>query len=134
MDPIADTATEFIQSWGIQFDAVVPVPPSRRRAFQPIVEIANALGARLSKPVLVNVVTKVRVTPELKDVFDYNERQKLLAGVFAVDDKAVAGQQLLLVDDLYRSRATANVVAAGLLGAAAGPVYFLAMTKTRTRS
>lgn len=134
LDPIADTAAEFVLASGIQFDAVVPVPPSRRRAFQPVIEIANALGARLAKPVLLDVVAKVKETPELKDVFDFGERQKLLEGAFAVDEKAVKGQRLLLVDDLYRSGATAAIVAKELMGAGVSAVYFLAMTKTRTRS
>lgn len=134
LDPIADTAAEFVLASGIQFDAVVPVPPSRRRAFQPVIEIANTLGARLAKPVLLNVVSKVKETPELKDVFDFGERQKLLDGAFAVDEKAAKGQRLLLIDDLYRSGATAALVAKELMGAGASTVYFLAMTKTRTRS
>ena len=134
LDPIADTAAEFVLASGIQFDAVVPVPPSRRRAFQPVVEIATALGTRLAKPVLLGVVSKVKETPELKAVFDFGERQKLLEGAFAVDEKAVKGQRLLLVDDLYRSGATAAIVAKELMGAGASAVYFLAMTKTRTRS
>lgn len=134
LDPIADTAAEFVLASGIQFDAVAPVPPSRRRPFQPVIEIATALGARLAKPVLLSVVSKVKETPELKDVFDFGERQKLLEGAFAVDEKAVKGQRLLLVDDLYRSGATAAIVAKELMGAGASAVYFLAMTKTRTRS
>ncbi|MDO8679060.1 MAG: ComF family protein [Acidobacteriota bacterium] len=134
LDPIADTAAEFVLASGIQFDAVVPVPPSRRRAFQPVVEIATALGARLAKPVLMSVVSKVKETPELKDVFDFSERQKLLQGAFAVDKEAAKGQRLLLIDDLYRSGATAALVAKELSEAGAAAVYFLAMTKTRTRS
>lgn len=134
LDPIADTAAEFVLASGIQFDAVVPVPPSRRRPFQPVIEIATALGARLAKPVLLSVVSKVKETPELKDVFDFGERQKLLEGAFAVDEKAAKGQRLLLIDDLYRSGATAALVAKELMGAGASAVYFLAMTKTRTRS
>lgn len=132
--PLAETAADFVRTWGIPVDAVVPVPPSRRRAFQPVVEIANCLAAQLSKPVLVGLVTKVRETPELKDVFGYAERQKLLEGAFAVDKDAVSGLRLLLVDDLYRSGATATLVAQELLAAEAGAVHFLAMTKTRTRA
>ena len=64
--PIADTATEFLRGWRIQFDALVPVPPSRHREFQPVVEIVQALGVTLPKPVLMNAVTKVKETPELK--------------------------------------------------------------------
>ena len=77
---------------------------------------------------------RCKETPELKDVFDFGERQKLLEGAFAVDEKAAKGQRLLLVDDLYRSGATAALVAKELIGAGASAVSFLAMTKTRTRS
>lgn len=134
LEPIADTAAEFVRGWRIQFHAVVPIPPSRRRAFQPVVEIAKTLGTRLSKPVLPNAVRKVRETPELKDVFDYGERQKLLGGRCFGGRKAIEGQQLLVVDDLYRSGATASVVVQSLVDTGAEAVYFLALTKTRTRS
>jgi len=134
LDPLADTAADFVRARRFPLDAVVPVPPSRRRVFQPVIEIAKALGARLSKTVLVKAVTKVKETPELKDIFGYDERQKLLEDAFLVDQKAVRGLSLLLVDDLYRSGATAVLVARELVDAGAKAVYFLAMTKTRTRS
>ena len=79
-------------------------------------------------------VTKIRDTPELKDVFDYQERIKLLEGAFQVDTHAVRGKRILLVDDLYRSGATATVVARGLLAGGAAAVQMPAMTKTRTRT
>lgn len=134
LDPIADTAAEFLVTSGIEFDALVPVPPSRPRPFQPVVEIATAIGSRLAKPVLMDVVSKVKETPELKNVFDFNERQKLLEGAFGVNHKSAQSQRLLLIDDLYRSGATATIVAKALIEAGASAVYFLAMTKTRTRS
>ena len=131
---IADTAAEFVRKWQLQIDAVVAVPPSKPRPFQPVVEIATAVADRLSRPVLTDAVKKVKDTPELKDVFDYGERQKLLEGAFSVDRTVVEGRALLLVDDLYRSGATAALVAKGLVDAGAAAVYFLAMTKTRTRT
>ncbi|HVW04163.1 MAG TPA: hypothetical protein VHB78_04105 [Vicinamibacterales bacterium] len=112
----------------------MPVPPSRRRTFQPVLEIAKALGERLSIPVLKGAVTKIKETPQLKDVFGYDERQKLLDGAFSFDRKVAEGRRLLLVDDLYRSGATAALVAQGLIDAGASAVYFLAITKTRTRA
>ncbi len=134
LGPLSETAAAFITQWKVPVDAIVPVPPSRKRAFQPVVEIAKSLGEQISRPILVSAVTKVRETPQLKDVFDYAERKKLLEGAFAVDREAIRGLRLLLLDDLYRSGATATVVARELLAAGAGSVYFLAMTKTRTRS
>ncbi|MCC6161834.1 MAG: hypothetical protein IT182_00610 [Acidobacteria bacterium] len=73
---IADTAADFVGKRKLQLDAIVPVPPSRRRAFQPVVEIAKALAGRLSIPILRGAATKTKETPQLKDVFGYDERQK----------------------------------------------------------
>ncbi len=70
----------------------------------------------------------------MKDVFGYDEREKLLDGAYSFDRQLVDRRRLLLVDDLYRSGATAAVVAQGLIDAGASAVYFLAITKTRTRS
>jgi predicted amidophosphoribosyltransferase len=131
---IADTAADFVGKWRREVDGIVPVPPSRRRAFQPVAEIGLALADRLAIHVLEAAVTKTKETPQLKDVFGYDERQKLLDGVFFFDRQLVEGRRLLLVDDLYRSGATAAVVAQGLIDAGASAVYFLAMTKTRTKS
>ena len=97
-------------------------------------EIAKAIGARLSKPVDMTAVNKIKDTPELKNVFDYQQRSKLLQGAFNVERDAVDGKRILLVDDLYRSGATATVVAQDLLAGGAAAVYMLAMTKTRTRA
>jgi predicted amidophosphoribosyltransferase len=132
---IAETAVEFIKGWAPPFDVIVPVPPSRKRlAYQPVVEIAKAIGTRLSKPVNTAAVSKIKDTPELKDVFDYQQRIKLLQGAFNVDRDAVGGKRILLVDDLYRSGATATVMAQEFLEGGATAVYMLAMTKTRTRT
>jgi predicted amidophosphoribosyltransferase len=134
LDAIADTAVEFVKGWGIAFDLIVPMPPSRKRgAYQPVPEIAAAIGVRLAKPV-VGAVSKIKDTPQLKDVFDYQERIKLLQDAFTTDENVVRGRRILLIDDLYRSGATANLVTQSLLSAGATAVYMLAMTKTRTRT
>jgi predicted amidophosphoribosyltransferase len=134
IDSIADTAVEFIKGWAPPVDLIVPIPPSRKRAYQPVIQIANAIAARLDKPIGEAGVKKVKETPELKDVFDYGQRSKLLDGAFEADPSVVDGKDVLLVDDLYRSGATANIVAHSLLNAGAKSVHMLAMTKTRTRT
>ena len=67
-------------------------------------------------------------------MFDYQQRLKLLEGAFQVDRDAVRGKGILLIDDLYRSGATAAVVAQALLSGGAATVHMVAMTKTRTRT
>jgi predicted amidophosphoribosyltransferase len=134
VESIADTAVEFIKDWAPPVDMIVPIPPSRKRAYQPVIEVANAIGTRLEKSVNVAAIKKVKETPELKDVFDYAERTKLLGEAFEADASVVAGQDVLLLDDLYRSGATAVIVAKTLVDAGAKSVRMLAMTKTRTRT
>lgn len=134
VDSIADTAVEFLKAWKPAIDLIVPVPPSRKRAYQPVIEIANAIGGRLGRPISDAAIKKVKDTPELKDIFDYAQRIKLLDGAFEVDGSAVQGKDILLIDDLYRSGATATIAANALLCAGAKSVRMLAMTKTRTRT
>ncbi len=102
--------------------------------YQPVVEIATAIGTHLAKLVNPNAVNKIKDTPELKDIFEYQQRIKVLQDAFNVDADAVAGKRILLIDDLYRSGATATVVAQNLLRRGASAVHMLAMTKTRTRT
>ena len=48
---VVATAGEFINGWGIQVDAVVPVPPSNTaRKNQPVIEVARALSLYLRAP------------------------------------------------------------------------------------
>jgi len=134
LDPIAQTAAGFIRGRGWDFEAVLAVPPSQRRQVQPVLEVARAIGAALTKPVLASALVKVKDTPQLKNVFELSERQTILEGAFEATAEDVARRRLLMVDDLYRSGATAAVAAGVLAHAGAAAVYFLALTKTRTRS
>ena len=132
---LALTASEFVQRWNRNVEAIVPVPPTRiGRAHQPVLLVSKALGGALGLPVVEGAVSKVRETPQLKDVSDYNERLSLLDGAFSVDPSQVRGLRLLLFDDLYRSGATLNAVASVLYdGGEAAEVYALALTRTRRR-
>lgn len=127
---IASTAASFIKHWGIEIDAIVAMPPSKQRATQPVELIAELLAQQLGVQ-LLDGVSKVKDTPQLKDV-SVEQRQKLLEGVHAVDPAKTKGKKILLLDDLFQSGATMNAVAAILLGAGgASKVYALALTRTK---
>ncbi|MBM4019688.1 MAG: ComF family protein [Planctomycetes bacterium] len=132
---IALAASEFVQGWNKNVEAIVPIPPTRAgRAHQPVLLVSKALGGALGLPVFEDALIKVRETPELKDVFDYNERLNLLDGAFSVEPSQVRGLRLLLLDDLYRSGATMNAAASALYDqGGAADVYALALTRTRRR-
>lgn len=131
---LADTAAAFVKSWNPDPGLLIPVPPSRHRARQPVYLLVEALGIRLDIPVSVGCVIRTKNLPELKNVYDYEQRLRLLDRAHDVDSALVAGRKVLLFDDLYRSGATMNAIAETLYNlGGASEVYALAVTRTRSR-
>jgi competence protein ComFC len=130
---IVDTAAKFLTGWGVQLDALVPVPPSNTtRKRQPVIAVATPLSDVLGVPLCEGCVLKVKNTAQLKDVFDFAQRTTILNGAFAVDAAKTTGRRLLLLDDLYRSGATVSAITRLLqTTGAAGAVYLLTLTQTR---
>lgn len=134
IEEIAETVAEFVQGASFAIDAIIPMPPSTARSSQPVLQITEAIANRLGVPHLQTGIAKTKHTPQLKNVYDYQERIKLLEGAYTVDRKQLEGKRLLLVDDLYRSGATMNAVANELMEAGgANEVSVLALTYTRSK-
>jgi competence protein ComFC len=117
-----------------QFDCIVPIPPTdKSRPWQPVTEIARALGARHNVAMLPDLLEKKPGGRALKDVPDLDERKALLrASLDIAANVSVAGRAVLLVDDLYRSGATLSAATELLQAAQARAVCVLTMTKTRS--
>jgi predicted amidophosphoribosyltransferase len=82
---------------------VVPMPPSKPRTIQPVLEIAKQLAARLGVLCFENLLVKTTATPQMKDIASREDRVAALCAAFTVHD-AVAGNgpfDVLLVDDLF---------------------------------
>jgi competence protein ComFC len=132
VEEIAEAAFQFLGNWRPDVDCIVPVPPTRVRAMQPVFMLADAIAKKVDVPV-VNCLTKSREIPELKDVSDFDERLRLLSGLYTVDASLVRGKSVLLFDDLYRSGATMNAATATLYDPGkAARVSVLTITKTRS--
>jgi competence protein ComFC len=134
LSELVETAVSFIRSWGIEFTAIVPVPPTKvYRTFQPVLALATELANVFEVPLLKSAIRKAKQIPELKNLYDADERQKLLKGAFEGNQDVINGQRILLVDDLYRSGATMNAITEVLLASGASEVYAFAFTQTRTK-
>jgi len=132
---IITTASEFIKSTNWPVDIVVSVPPSRTgRAFQPVPLLAEGIAKALGVDVCADCIVKVKETAELKDIFGFEERLRILKDAFEIRDPVVIGRSVLLFDDLYRSGAILNAVA-GILQqeGKAKNVYALNLTMTRSK-
>ncbi len=109
--------------------AVVAIPPSTQRSFDPVTALANALAARLSLPFLKGILNKTRATRPQKEMTSLAQKRANVAGAFALNGD-VRGKKLLLVDDLYDSGATLCEAARVLARAGAGAIVVLTLTKT----
>jgi len=127
---IGAVAEKFIRAWRVHFDVIVPAPPTRVRRIQPLHQIAEELGRRLSAPV-VKAVSKNASGAELKNLREYHERHAVLQGALSVNARNVTGKRVLLIDDLIRSGATLGAVATALREAGAAAIFAFALTKTR---
>jgi len=117
-------------------DAIIPMPSTKKhRVTQPVNEIARELGKRLNVPVLEDALEKRAGGRELKNVDDPDKRKELLKGRMALTGKRnLAGKNVLLLDDLYRSGSTLSVATDILYqNAKVKDVFVLTMTKTRSR-
>jgi competence protein ComFC len=129
---IVESVATFMATWGIKPDVIAPLPPSKQRAFQPVIEIATRLGATLHIPVDVSSLKKKGITSQMKDIGNYADRVKALEAVFAAG-KEFQGKKVLLIDDLFQSGATMNVAARVIREQGeATSIYVLALTRTRS--
>lgn len=111
---------------------LVPVPPSTRRAVRPVLLLAEALGERTGIR-LADCIKRTRDIPQLKNINDLDQRAKLLEGLHTVDRSVTRDETVLLFDDLYRSGATMNAIAAELRdNGLVADVYALTVTRTRS--
>lgn len=130
--PIIEAAAHFLEEHRDKFDAIVPVPPSHERIVQPVIILAEGIGALLKLPVL-SCITTTRATSQLKNITDPEERKKHIEGLYKVDPAQTQGRSILLFDDLFRSGTTMNAITDELLGPGkAAAVRALTITKTRS--
>jgi predicted amidophosphoribosyltransferase len=133
--PLVQVAVSFIQRWNPRPTLIVPVPATNTyRKLQPVPRLAEGLAAALKIPFALNAVRKQKRFGELKNVYDAEERRKLLEGAFTITASMVQRQRVLLLDDLYRSGATMNGIADAITQAGAEAVYVFAFTQTRSRT
>jgi ATP-dependent DNA helicase RecQ len=115
-----------------QMDAIVPVPPSSPREFDPVSALCDALARRMNRPAQRTLV-KTRVTAPQKEMRTLAQKRANVAGAFAVAaefSRDLRGKQLLVLDDLYDSGATLEEVTRTLQRA--GVTTIMALTLTRT--
>ena len=130
---LVDAAVTFLSSWNPGATILLPVPPSRERLIQPVYIVGEAVAERVGMVWARDAIRRIRDIPELKNVYNYDDRTRLLDGAHEVERTKIQDRRVLLFDDLYRSGATMNAITAALYDKG-GVDEVCALTLTRTRS
>lgn len=116
-------------------EVIAPVPAHWwrlvRRRYDQAALLAKALGPLAGRPVVPDLLRRIRRTPPLGDK-GAAERAVTVEGAFAISPRrraVVAGRQVLLVDDVMTSGATAEACTRTLLEAGAKGVDVLAAAR-----
>lgn len=130
---VAETIARLIERHlGASADAILaPVPLHRwriwRRGYNQAALIASALARRAGLEARLDLIERVKPTPQLKGMSP-RERREAVRGAFRVaarHKEDVRGRRVVLVDDVYTSGATANGCAKALKRAGAAEVNVL---------
>jgi len=115
--PLAQTIADEIYLRLKDVGFIVPMPASTPRPRQPVVEVAEALGRIVSRPVFTNVLHKAKGSP-LKDLQTKEEKIQAIGNGFSVEDR-IDGQgpwNVLLIDDLFDTGASMEAACRALRG------------------
>jgi len=98
-------ASQMYQSLSEYFSSanlIIPMPASRQRSRQPVIEIARELSRLMNIPCYVGLLLKETVTPPMKDIATIEEKVQTLMDAFSINDQLGEGlYDVLIVDDLY---------------------------------
>lgn len=136
----AEAMISFIKEYGLdteQFDMIVPVPlsstRSRERGYNQAQLLAQELAREFSIPLVQNYLRRVRHTHP-QSFLDEKQRWTNIKGAFTIRKlKNLRRKNILLVDDLLTTGATASEAARVLKDAGAGTVGVLTLAITAER-
>lgn len=113
---------------------LIPIPPSKERNYQPVEELAKKVSQISDIPIDLDILQKNKSTSELKSMDNPKERAVTLSNIFDIPENAFDNQNVLLLDDLYRSGATLEAVTDVIKNKGkARNVLVITVTKTRSK-
>lgn len=124
--------TQAYQRYRLEIQVIVPVPLHaarlRERGYNQSELLAREMCQSLGVPLNNTSLQRIRQTrPQVG--LGVEERQKNVANAFSCQDEALAGQTILLIDDVWTTGATMNACAATLKANGVISVWGLALAR-----
>ncbi len=115
---------------------VIPVPPSKPRQRQPVIELAQGVAKNLNKKFTEQLLLKADAVGQIKNMASKQEKVGHLAGKLLLNDFLNQGRwNVLLVDDIYASGASLEAACAMLRSSPKINDIFVAVaSRTRGRT
>lgn len=111
-------------------DALIPVPmykrKERKRGYNQAYLIAKEISRQIDVPVKADVVIRKRSTKIMRSL-GAKEREKNIKKAFKLRKDSVKLNNVVIVDDIYTTGATADAVAASLKAGGVKKVYIIAL-------
>ncbi len=131
--PMAELLAETVRRSDFDADVVVPTPLSglrrRTRGYNQAEALAKPLARELGLPLWSKALERRRHTPTQARSADAEERRRNVAGAFRCREPAIAGQRVLLVDDVTTTGATLEACARALREGGARSIWGLAFAR-----
>jgi len=132
--PLSKLLISFIKEYELPvsyIDYLIPMPlhrtKLREREFNQAQILCREIGAAIDKPLLENNLFRYRAT-ETQASLEPHQRFLNVRGSFAVTEKqSVRGRNILLIDDVLTTGATASEAAQALKDAGANIVFVLTL-------
>ena len=102
VDILAEEMVHLVRGCFASIDFILPMPPSKQRVAQPVMQITRQMAAKMGVPCLENMLVKTGKTAQMKDIPVRDDRISALCSAFVVNDVLSDGKyDVLVVDDLY---------------------------------
>jgi len=128
---LGDILADRMRLEDIRYDIIIPVPihasREKARGYNQASVMADRVGRITGHAVRKDVLVRSKATAPMKDL-NISERAENLKGAFKVcrgREKDIAGKDILLIDDIYTTGATADSCCTVLKAGGAEKVYFL---------
>lgn len=115
---LAETMAYFVKRRLLQigagpecFAAIIPVPPTVDRLYQPVIELARAVSSMVGIPCDTGLLVKHVGHQPIKQIKGYSDKRAILEHAMSVTDQRYAGKRVLVLDDIIDSGATLDTSA-----------------------